>query len=533
MADAAPEVGRDRHATVVLLVAVAAYAISLVGEFAYDDVFAIQSSTCVTGTLDLSEMLGRNFWCQDPGNQTIDAWRPVPVFAWWLTWKLGGGAPWAFHLLNVGLHACVSVAVARLSARWFSAQIPSIGLWSGLAFAALPIHADAVAANVGAAELWAALFGVLALLQVSSAPGVTGSLRRWATAIGLLALALASKESAVAFFVLAGVIAAHGRSTRPAKAARIAALLASLGLMLWVRAEVLGAWVGAHQTFEGNPLVGASAFERLAMAPSLLGRYVALSAVGFPLSADYSYDQIPVAWISGYAVLGLATVTLAAFVAWTRRDRPPLLWAALWFLGASALVLNVLALLPVIFAERLFYSPSIPLCIAVGWGMAKLEAARGRRGRVLAGLVIFAWALGAMQHAWWWTTQSRIAEVTAEHSPRSARAQLAWARELGRRADVEGMLEHAQIAHDILPTWPTAQAVLAQALDANGAPKRALPLFVEASGAAPRDAEVMDLFIVFLLKYGHVEQAQLVFERHVQANGGAAAAHVTRPPARP
>lgn len=507
----------------VALVAVLVYAVSLGGEFVLDDHLAVEGSACVTGSLDVSAVFGRNFWCQPPGAETIDSWRPIPVLGWRAAWQVGGGSPWPFHLLSVLLHAVVSGLVVVLARQWFP-QPGRCGLWAGLAFAVLPIHAEAVASIVGVAELWAAAFGVFAIFAVSRGG------RRWWVLSGLaLAGALLSKESAVVVSVMLLVVAWSGDAPRNDKVGLTVSVVALTVGFLVVRGDVLGSWLGTHVTPTVNPLVEAPPWLRLPMALSLLGRYLALAAVGYPLSADYSVEQIPVEPLSAYLVLGAAAGLGLVVWTWRNRDDPGTVRCAVWFLGAAALAVNLVALLPAIFAERLFYAPSIPLCVLLGVGIARLVEDRGRRGAVLGGSVVLLWGVAAAQHAWRWTTEDRITEVTAEHCPDSARAHVWRARVLGRAGDSEGMRFHAEAATRILPTWATPRALLAAALDAEGDPEAALPLFRSALEQDPANPEIADLFVQFLLRYGHTQLAQVVYARHADANGGTAAPSVTRP----
>jgi hypothetical protein len=521
-----------RASLVAALVGALVYAASLGGDFVLDDHTAVEASQCVTAGLDLSAVFSRNFWCQAPGAETIDSWRPIPVLAWWAAWQVGGGDPWPFHLLNVALHSIVCALVVRLGRTWLPVgdDATDPGLWAGLAFAALPIHAEAVASIVGAAELWAAGLGVAAVWFASRANiEPARRVRWWSAAVVALAGALLSKESSVIYPVVVAMLVWSSRHERRAKLACTAVLAAVVLTYLLVRAEVLGSWFGTHVTATVNPLVSESVWIRLAMAPALLGRYLIRSGVGYPMSADYSVEQIPVDPVDAYGLVGVVAVGGALWGLRRWRSHPSAVYITLWFLVAAALAVNVVAPLPAMFAERLFYGPSVPLCLMAGVGLAHVVSERERRGVVLAGAVVAAWSFAAAVHAWRWTTEDRITEVTAEHSSHSARAHIWRARVLGRQGDFEGMREHAKAATEILPTWANATALLAVSMDATGEPERALDLFRRAADMDPADAEVADLFIQFLLRYGHTELARRVYARHAHANGGTAAPSVTRP----
>src|SRR5207302_1491031 len=95
------------------------------------------------------------YWTKDYFNGGADnLYRPLVSMSYALQAKLHGrgeGAAWAFHLVNVLLHAAASAAVAELARR--VSRSSAAALVAGLLFAAHPIHVEAVANIVGRAEL--------------------------------------------------------------------------------------------------------------------------------------------------------------------------------------------------------------------------------------------------------------------------------------------------------------------------------------------------------------------------------------------
>ncbi|MEM9489789.1 MAG: tetratricopeptide repeat protein, partial [Myxococcota bacterium] len=64
-------------------------------------------------------------------------------------------------------------------------------------------------------------------------------------------------------------------------------------------------------------------------------------------------------------------------------------------------------------------------------------------------------------------------------------------------------------------------AILASTLDMQGQPEQALVAFQQAFQLDPRHHEIADLFIQFLLRYGHTAQARIIYQRHAEARGTA------------
>lgn len=522
------------HWLAIAGVALLVFAPALGGEFVLDDAPAVLESACVTGEAPLGEVWARDFWCEPNDARTVDAWRPWPVVVWRGLWSLGGGSPMPFHALGMLLHAICAVLLAVItSALVPDERGPLAALVAGLAFAVLPIHAEAVASVVGVAEGWALAFQLGALSL---------ALRRdaWAwAALPLLALALLSKESSVVMgpllFLLPRVgprAEAEGRPSPGALGRGLAALLLVLGYLA-LRVAVMGGLSGQYVTATVNPLVVEPWSARVPMALELLGRYLWLSVAGQPLSADYSVAAVPVRGFSLLAGVGLLALLGLGLVAWRGREQAGVRVATLWFLGAFGLASNLVALLPAMFAERLFYAPSAPLCLLFGLGIAPLLASEHRLRRPVMGLgaaIGLVWGLLAASHAAAWRTEASITLATVEACPDSARGRVWRARVLAREGDGEGMERHARAAIEVLPDWAIPHALLGAALDLQHRPEEALESFRRALELGPDEGEVVDLFVQFLLRYELLEQAHFVYGRHVSARDGRPDPRVTMPP---
>ncbi len=89
-------------------------------------------------------------------------YRPIPLCSYRLIHILGQGSPWLQHLVNVVLHALVSVLIVRLCRRLGGTN--GAALLAGVLFAVLPIHTEVVAPVVGRADLLATAGVLITLL---------------------------------------------------------------------------------------------------------------------------------------------------------------------------------------------------------------------------------------------------------------------------------------------------------------------------------------------------------------------------------
>ena len=487
------------------------------GEFVLDDTVAVAESVCVTGPLDLKQIFGTNFWCETGQLRSIQSWRPLVVLVWWALWHVAA-SPSTFVALNLVLNVgCVAGLVGLGRALGLPRRaVTYAALW----FAPLAIHVDAVATAVGAAELLSAL-----LVMGCVAGFVRG--RGWFLAAGLLAIL--AKESGVLAVVLVAAAAVvlpdrdRFGSPRNQWLAVLALGAGTIAILAW-RASVLGAWTGTQIPAFVNPLVDASLLDRVTSGFALIGRYHRLTLAGGPLSADYAHAAIGTGDATPWMdfVMGVAAVGLWLMVAWLGRAHRATLFLCVWVLGAALFVSNIPFVLPAMFAERLFYLPSIAISLLVGVGLYRLMRAPNVRPTLpllgLAGFVIAQAGLSAA-HGARYRDEVTIIEHTVATTPGNARARMWLANRYVRSGALDGAREHAEAALLVRPRWGAPLAVLAALDDMDGRPEAALAKFRRAMESDPQDAAVASLFIQFLLKYQHREQAQLVYAAHSRARG--------------
>lgn len=445
-----------RSAWLPALLAAACYAITLAGDFTYDDHAIVRENPRIRHALDFRAIWLTDWWhepvdidpIRDPARDRL--YRPLALQTFALNFALHGLHPFGYHLVNVLLHALASVLVARLAARWFrDADVAAI---AGVLFALHPIHAEAVAGIVGRAELLAAVFllaGLLALAPERGAP----SIRRVALATLAFAAALFSKETAICYPALALLaLWFSARDERRGAAwwlVRAGVLLVPLLLYFPLRVSALeGQLIRSQITgVLFNPLYDAGVAARIHGPLTVFGHYVRLMLVPSSLSCDYGLAIIdPAAGIVPITLLGAAAagglVFAAAGVATPRRRDAGFL--ALLLLASYALISNTVLLIGVSLAERLFYWPSVPAIMLIallgvrGWRM------QAREGGSLAGVapllrsagVVLLVALGLRSAARGYDWRDDLALFTADVAdhPRGAHLNVSLARILLREA---------------------------------------------------------------------------------------------------
>ena len=469
---------RDVDWILVAGVAILAYTNNLGNGFTYDDRFIIEQNPLVQN-FDWWGLLTSSYW-----GDIVSAglYRPLTLMSFGVNRALGASA-FGFHLVNDLLHAGASVLVLVAALSLGASRFVSLA--AGLLFALHPLQTEAVDSIVGRAEILAFVFALGAFVVFVR--------RNNAIAVGsLFFLALCSKESAafaVPLFALYWFIFER-RNLVPIVGAVVAyvalriAILGSLGIQ--------GRAIG----FLDNPLAGAPLVARISGALILLAEYGKRIVWPVPLSADYSYNQIPlVPDIRVFA--GLALAVFLGSLAWKKRGL--IGFAALALLLPLTGFLHILFPLGTLFAERLMYLPLFGAVLLVASGLAALP-----RSPWILGVLLVLSAVGVVSRNPDWRDNETLFRRTVQTSPQSARSHFLLGAEL---LELERFAEAAasfEAGLTIAPQHLGARMSLGQALLGAEDPAGALTAFEDALQRAPSD-EIQELAVAAALAAGRLK----------------------------
>ncbi|MGA9624083.1 MAG: DUF1736 domain-containing protein, partial [Bryobacteraceae bacterium] len=276
----------------------AAYSNSFQAGLVFDSAMAITRDARIQAVTphNLWLILTEEYW---HGSTTSGLYRPLTTFSYLVNYAVFGNGkrPAGYHWVNLALHAVNVSLVYLLGLLVFeAAPVPAFAL--AALWGVHPLLTESVTNVVGRADLLAA-FGVLAglLCYVKSA---TASGRRklfWIAAMAAAqAVGIFSKENAV---VLPGIMLLYDLTWRKRTAWRgralaYAALVLPLAAFFCLRAAFP---MHILARFGDNPLMSAGFWTARLTAIKVIGKYLWLFVWPARLSADYSYNAVPlVGW---------------------------------------------------------------------------------------------------------------------------------------------------------------------------------------------------------------------------------------------
>jgi tetratricopeptide (TPR) repeat protein len=482
-------------AQVIALLAVLSilpYLNALRAGFTLDDVPNIREYAAVTKGIDLTEIVAT------PMPLLAYVYRPFTVLTFAVNEALAPGNAAVFHAVNLLLHAGVTILVFWLAIRLFDAGVAVI---AAVLFAVHPLHTEAVTSLVGRAELLGALFGLLAVLAagaIDTAANRTAR-RAWhAFSVVCFVGAVFSKESAVTILplVLLYRVTRRGeplfggmwKEVRSLDWVPYALCFCTFLFFRFLVVGTLAGIPGQRVTPLDNVLAFVPLEVRIRSALGVLWDYFALLNVPLVLSADYSFNQVPISesWGDARCLAGLLLLGAAAVVVVCAR-RPAVRFCVAFPFVALLLTANLLFPIGTVKAERLLYLPSVgwTLLVAVGIdGLLRTPRYRAA-GTALALLIVFAFAARTWARNEDWKDDPALFASMARSAPNSAKAQYNLGIALRERGAQAAAVARFEQALAIAPWTEAAALDMGVAYEQTGHPDAAAEWYRRALQIAP------------------------------------------------
>jgi tetratricopeptide (TPR) repeat protein len=378
----------------------AAYSNSFQAGLVFDNAAVISQDSRIRAVTpqNLRLILTGQYWHD---STTSGLYRPLTTFSYLLNYAVFGNGthPAGYHWVNSALHGVNVSLVYLLGLLVLGAPVPAFAL--AALWGLHPLLTESVTNIVGRADLLAA-FGVLAglLCYVKSATALGRRKLLWVAAmVGAQAVGIFSKENAA---VLPGIMLLYdltwrGRTAWRGRALAYGALALPLAAFFCLRGTVQ---MDVLARFGSNPLVSAGFWTVRLTAIKVIGKYLWLFVWPARLSADYSYNAVPLfgwqpaAWEDAKALIALTVCLGAALLAvrWYRTRKPLFFFLAFFFI-ALAPTSNLAILIGSIMAERFVYLPAIGLAGCVVAAIYAFGRQVSRTAWIVLGLLCLACAV--------------------------------------------------------------------------------------------------------------------------------------------
>jgi len=418
--------------------------------FVHDDLPQILNNPFTQDIANLPLAFTGSVWSvfSDNIRATMDVYyRPLFNMLLILNYALFGSNAWAWHLINVVIHASVSllvfIVVKEISGRqWLS-------LITACLFAVHPTHVESVAWISGVTDPLMSLFFLTALLFYLRYR-TSGRVFILIAALGCYLLALLSKETAAAlplilcFFELSNKKELAFSKRWQRTFILIAMFAVPTALYFILRYAAIG------NVLTGTARAAYPLGTVLLTVPVILAKYLWLLSVPFGYNfqhytalVDYPTD---IRFLAPFALLIGLTLTVVLI----KSDLVKL--GAVWFIATLAPVMVATrSFHPIsLVQERYLYLPSVGFCLALAVGIVWLWNHQNASGRVLASSLMLAitvgWSWITVEQNQTWRNTVTLFQRCVTANPRSpfARTALSTAYHLvGKKQEAEGEARRA------------------------------------------------------------------------------------------
>jgi cytochrome c-type biogenesis protein CcmH/NrfG len=353
---------------VIVLVSLTAYFNALSCGFVFDDRFQILDNPWITDIKYIPEIFSSDVWKFNPQLMS-NYYRPLMYVIYMFDFHLFGLNPLGFHLVNVLLHAAVSVLVFAIAMKLLAGEFgaPSFPTQALPAFAAAilfathPVHTEAVTWLAGLPDVSATFFCLLSLNFYIKSGNKTGGI--YMLSVASFFLATLCKEPAL---MLPLILISYDFLFRKDKSKvlllkRYIAFFIAAGVYLLLRFHALKGFAPAV------PVIQLSGYQYIINVFPLFYQY--LEKLILPVNLSFWRDFHPInslKTVEGMMYLLIAVVYLIAI--WLTRKKDKIV--------CFSLLVIVIPLLPSFyirgitgtpFGERYLYFPSVGFAILGGW----------------------------------------------------------------------------------------------------------------------------------------------------------------------
>ncbi|MDC1222104.1 tetratricopeptide repeat protein [Salibacteraceae bacterium] len=420
------------HYMIVFAVSAAMYVNTLGHGYVLDDKAIItQNKFTQQGFSGIADHFTHSYWFGINGKNAGN-YRPISGASFSIEHALFGDNPMIGHLLNILFFGLLCVVLLK----WLREMqlMPDHWLYLGmLVFAVHPIHTEVVANIKSRDEIYCFLFFALSAWKFWQ--GIQSKKVTTLLFSALLYLtALLSKETALALLPIFPVMAyIYNKSLVPTIKNSIGPIITAI-LFLGIYFSVTDILADQQYHIFDNSLVQeASAGELLATKIWILGEYIKLMIVPYPLIYDYSFNTVQLVDFSNIQVILtiIGAATLIGFLIKSIanvKDNKPLVFILLFLIFILPIipVSNFLFPIGATMAERFLFIPSLGFIMLFTYGLFLLFEKRNiQNGKISKGIFILIavpMALTTVARNGAWESDETLFTCDLKHLPRSAKA---------------------------------------------------------------------------------------------------------------
>ncbi len=304
-------------------------------------------------------------------------YRPITILSFAFEHQLWGNNAALSHFINLLLYGILLLVLFNVLSLLFAEYSYVLITLITLLYAAHPIHVEVVSNIKSRDEILAALFGLLSWqFYLSATKEAIANKKLLALSTLMFFFALLSKESAVVFL---GILPLSSLLLKKEKLSKtvtsVGFLIIPLIVFLLIRQSILINNSGQVPLLILDNVLNSAQSNSENIATRILILYYNLKMLilPYPLSWDYSYQQVYVTGFSNIYVIAALIIYLTlitSFFYFMKRDSI-ISFCILFYLGCILPTSNLVFISSANFAERFLFVPSLSIAILICYLIVK------------------------------------------------------------------------------------------------------------------------------------------------------------------
>jgi tetratricopeptide (TPR) repeat protein len=358
----------------LLLITFGLYCNTISAGYVLDDLIVItQNSFTHKGFAGIKDILFKDSFVGFTGmeNQLAGGrYRPLSIITFAIEQGVFGGNAQISHFINVMMYCGLVAFLYAFLNRFVFKDSPLKAFIAALLFAIHPIHTEVVANIKSRDELMSLLFLLGAMWLTLSHSLEKRSLPKLLVGLFLFFLSLLSKENGLVYFVVVPMLLYyfHKKSIKDAAFSGLPYFVVIVIYFVF-RIKLTGFKMLSNGEILNAPFLYATAAQSFATKVFVMGKYLVMMIWPYPMSYDYSYNQIKYVNLSDVKFLlsFLANVGLLIYAIGKIKGRHILSFCILFYFACMALVTNFVFEVGTAEADRFLFQPSLAFVIAAGF----------------------------------------------------------------------------------------------------------------------------------------------------------------------
>ncbi len=303
-----------------------------------------------------------------------DLYRPLSLVVIAIEYEIWGMNPKPNHLINILVFAGCVILLFLFLDKLLERKKTAVAFIAALLFAAHPIHTEVVA-NIKSLDELLCFFFVFLSLNIFIRYVQTGKMLQLLAGCFCFLLSILSKETVITFLAIIPLIFYFYVDENKKRSTHITiGIVAMTAIALYARFSVLAAYNAngiADIDFADNGLAlkTLATSSRLATAVLIMGMYLKLLFIPYPLVCDYAFNTIPFTTFGNSLVLlSLAVyLFLGGYGVYRlfKNKKDPYAFAILFYLISMSLFSNIPFLIGATMGERFLFFGSLGFCLVI------------------------------------------------------------------------------------------------------------------------------------------------------------------------